>query len=359
MKILLKYFLKEFFKFFIICLFGMTAILLVAEFFDKMDEFYTKKPPLYLVFQYLLLQVPKSLLLVSPVASLLSILFTVGIASKWKETLAIKASGGSIKRLFSSFLMLGIIISLLVLILGETIAPVAARKASWIRNTKILKKVPKITFREGALWVKGLDRSLIRIRDFIPSTRDESKVLKVSVFSFNPSFNLVKRIEADEAEWVGGRWEFKNATIFDFISGTTTKYRTIVFTGLEEPKIFREEMRKPEEMNFYELYVYYKRLENAGFKNLKYVVELYGKLAHPTVNFVMIVFGIALALNIQLGGGMRAAGLGLVVIICYWLIFSISLSLGNTGTFPPSLAPWVSPAIFGIVGCYMYLKIKE
>jgi lipopolysaccharide export system permease protein len=356
MRILLRYFLKEFFKFFIICLLGMTAILLVAEFFDKMDEFYTKKPPLSLMFQYLLLQTPKSLLLVSPIASLLSILFTVGIASKWKETIAIKASGGSIKRLFASFLTLGIIISMLVLILGETLAPVATRKASWIRNTKILRKVPKIAFREGALWVKGLDRSLIRIRDFV---ENENRVLKVSVFSFNPSFNLVKRIEADEAEWVGGRWELKDAIIFDFIGNTITQHRTVVFAGLEEPKIFREEMRKPEEMNFYELYAYYKRLENAGFKNLKYVVDLYGKLAYPTVNFVMIVFGIALALNTRLGGGMRAAGLGLVVVICYWLIFSVSLSLGNTGTLPPSLAPWVSPAIFGIAGSYMYSRIKE
>jgi len=359
MRILLRYFLKEFFKFFVICLFGMTAILLVAEFFDKMDEFYAKKPPLSLMFQYLLLQAPKSLLSVSPIASLLSILFTVGIASKWKETVAIKASGGSLKRLFAYFLTLGIIISILVLILGETLAPVAARKASWIRNIKILKKTPRITFKESALWVKGLDRSLIRIRDFVPSNQDENRVLKVSVFSFNPSFNLVKRIEADEAEWVDGRWELKNVTIFDFIGNTTTRHRAVVFAGLEEPKIFREEMRKPEEMNFYELYVYYKRLETAGFKNLQYVVDLHGKLAYPTVNFVMIVFGIALALNTRLGGGMRAAGLGLVVIICYWLIFSVSLSLGNTGALPPSLAPWVSPAIFGIAGGYMYSRIKE
>lgn len=355
MRILLRYFLKEFFKFFIISLLSMTAILLVAEFFDKMDEFYAKNPPVYLVLQYLLLRAPKSLLLVAPVASLLSILFTVGIASKWKETVAIKASGGSIKRLFSYFLVLGIIISLLVLILGETLAPVATRKASWIRNTRILKKVQRITFREGVLWVKGLDGSLIRIRDFV---EDKNRVLKVSIFNFSPSFELVKRIEADEAEWIDGKWELKNATTFHFGS-KTTKHKSLVFTGLEEPKIFREEMRRPEEMNFAELYAYYHRLEIAGFKNLKYVVDLYGKLAYPTVNFVMIIFGIALALNSRLGGGMRAAGLGLVVIIFYWLIFSISLSLGNTGTIPPSLAPWISPAVFGIAGCYMFIRIKE
>lgn len=356
MRILLRYFLKEFFKFFIICLLSITAILLIAEFFDKVDEFYAKKPPVYLVFQYLLLQVPKSLLLASPVASLLSILFTIGMASKWKETVAIKASGGSIKRLFSSFLSLGIIISMLVLILGETVAPMATRKASLVRNTKILKKKSRITYREGVLWLKGLDRSLIRIRDFV---ENENRILKVSIFSFSPSFEFTKRIEADEAEWTDGRWELKNATIFDFERNRTTKHKSIVFTALEKPEIFREEIKKTGEMNFFELYNYYKRLERAGFKNNRYVVELYGKLAHPLVNSVMIIFGIALALNSRWGGGIRAAGLGLIVIVFYWMIFSVSISLGNTGTLPPALAPWLSPAVFCIAGCYMFLRIKE
>ncbi len=356
MRILLRYFLKEFFRFFIICFISIMAILLVAEFFDKMDEFYAKKTPVYLVFQYLLLQAPKSLLLASPIASLLSILFTIGMASKWKETVAIKASGGSIKRLFSSFLILGIIISMLVLILGETLVPMATRKASWVRTTKILKKESRITYREGVLWVKGLDGSLIRIRDFV---EDKNRILKVSIFSFSPSFALTKRIEADEAEWIDGRWELKNATIFDFDHNRTTRHKSLVFTALEEPEIFREEIKKPWEMNFFELYGYYKRLERAGFKNNRYVVELYGKLAQPLVNFVMIIFGIALALNSRLGGGLRAAGLGLLVIVFYWMIFSVSISLGNTGTLPPALAPWVSPAIFGITGGYMFLRIKE
>ncbi len=84
-------------------------------------------------------------------------------------------------------------------------------------------------------------------------------------------------------------------------------------------------------MNFMELYTYYSRLEKAGFKNLKYTVRLYEKLAYPSINFVMIVFGIALALNSNWGGGIRAAGLGIIISIVYWLSYSVSISLGNTG----------------------------
>ena len=348
--------MKEFFKFFIVCVTGITAILVVAEFFDKFDEFYSQKTPVYLVFQYLLLQFPKSFLLASPIASLLSILLTIGMASKWKETVAIRASGGSIKKLFSYFLAIGIALSVFVLVFGETLAPMATRKAAEVRNIKILKNKSRITYREGMLWLKGLDGSLIRIRDFV---EDKNILLKVSIFSFTPSFKLTRRIEADKAEWIDGKWELTNAAIFDFENNSSTTYENYIFSALEEPKIFREELKKTEEMNFLELRSYYKRLEKSGFKNNRYVVELYGKLAFPMVNFVMIIFGIALALNSSWGGGIRSAGLGLVVIVFYLMIYSVSISLGNTGTLPPAMVAWISPVIFCTAGGYLFIKIKE
>jgi lipopolysaccharide export system permease protein len=112
-------------------------------------------------------------------------------------------------------------------------------------------------------------------------------------------------------------------------------------------------------MNFIELYRYYSRLEKAGFKNLKYSVRLYEKLAYPTINFVMILFGIALALNTNWGGGIRAAGLGVVISVLYWFLYSTSISFGNTGILEPWLAPWISPIAFCIIGALFYSRIKE
>ncbi|MBI5665229.1 MAG: LptF/LptG family permease [Nitrospirae bacterium] len=118
-------------------------------------------------------------------------------------------------------------------------------------------------------------------------------------------------------------------------------------------------MKKPEEMNFMELYNYYSRLERAGFRNIRYIIQLYEKLSYPTINFVMILFGISLALNSRWGGGMMAAGLGVIISVLYWLLYSVSISLGNTGILQPWLAPWISPVVFGIAGSVMYWRIKE
>ncbi len=356
MKVLRRYFFKEFFKFFLIVVLSLTAILMIAEFFDKADEFYSADTPLRFILQYLFLHCPKFILYASPMACLFSMLITIGIAANLRETTAIKAGGGSLKKLFSSFLVLGVVISILTFIIGETVVPAATRQSSFVRNVKILKKPPKITFREQALWIKGLDGSLIRIRDFVV---DNNRVLDTSIFSFDDSFRLTKRTEAKQAEWTGNAWNLKNSTVFDIENHKTEKHDSLVSVALDEPKIFKEEMKKPDEMNFVELKSYYDRLERAGFKNLKYTVRLYEKLSYPAINFVMMIFGIALALNTRWGGGIRAAGLGILVTVLYWLIYSISISLGNTGAVLPWLAPWIGPLLFGAGGTALYVHIKE
>jgi lipopolysaccharide export system permease protein len=356
MTIFRKYFLTEFLKYFVIFILSFSAIATIAEFFDKADEFYSHQPSLYLIAKYLLLQTPRVMLYALPFASLFSILITIGLASKWRETIIIKASGSSTKKLFSYFLFMGVFISLMALVLGETVVPLATRTATYIRKVEILKQTPKIIQGKESLWLRGVDESLIRIKGFV---EDKDRILRTSIFTFNETFGLKKRIEAEEAEWTDGRWVLKNVVIFDFEANKTEKYASYETTSLEEPRIFREEIKKPKEMNFIELYRYYSRLEKAGFKNLKYSVRLYEKLAYPTINFVMILFGIALALNTNWGGGIRAAGLGVVISVLYWFLYSTSISFGNTGILEPWLAPWISPIAFCIIGALFYSRIKE
>ena len=179
MTIFRKYFIKEFFKFFVIILICFTAISNIAEFLRLVDEFYDQRAPGYLIFEYLLLQSPRVILYALPFASLFSILITIGIASKWRETIVVRASGGSIKKLFSSFLLIGLIITLSALILGETLVPAATRASTYTRKVKILNQSPKIIYRKEFLLMRGLDGILVRIEDFVEY---EKIILKTIIF---------------------------------------------------------------------------------------------------------------------------------------------------------------------------------
>jgi lipopolysaccharide export system permease protein len=355
MRIVRRYLLIEFIRYFLIVLLTSTAIMMVAEFFDKADEFYSKGATFGIVAQYLLLLIPRFLVYSLPIASLLAVLITTGIASKWNETLIVRASGGSLKRLFLSFLVVGLLITLLGFFLNEVVVPASTRKASWIRNVKILKRSQRITYSERALWMRGLDGSLIRIGDFV---EDKDSVLNVSIFNFDPGFRLIRRIEAKRAEWVGNGWVFRDVIVYELNEGTTQRFRRLFSTTIEEPRIFREEMRRPEEMSFAELYRYYSRLEKAGFRNTKYVIRLYEKLTYPIINFIMVLFGLSLALNTGRGGGIWSAGIGVLVIVLFWFVYTLSISLGNTGVIPPWSAPWIAPLLFGVAGSLLFVKIR-
>jgi len=356
MRIIRRYFFREFIRYFFIVLLTSSAIMMVAEFFDKADEFYSRKASFGIVMQYLLLLTPKFLVYSLPISSLLSMLITTGIAAKWNETTTVRASGGSLKRLFSSFLIMGLLITIFAFFLNEVVVPTSTRKSSWIRNVKILKRSQRITYSEKGLWMRGLDGSLIRIGDFVEG-RDS--VLRLSIFNFDHEFRLISRIEAERAEWVGEGWLLKDVTVYDLDEDTTRRFKNLFSTALEEPRIFREEMKRPDEMNFMELYKYYNRLEKAGFRNTKYIIRLYEKLAYPTVSFIMILFALSLALNAGWGGGIWSAGVGILVIVLYWLIYSISISLGNTDTIPPWSAPWIGPVFFGVAGTVLFMRIRE
>lgn len=356
MTTLRRYFIKEFLTYFVIVLICFTAISNLAEFLRLVDEFYDKSASVSLILEYLALRSPQVILYALPFASLFSILFTIGMASKWRETIVIKASGGSTKKLFSSFLVIGLLITLSALVLGETIVPAATRASTYTRKVKIRKQSPKIIYKKDFLWMRGLDGSLVRIEGFV---ENENRILKTSIFNFNDSFGFEKRIEAHEAQWVDGIWKLNDVTVFDFKENTTRKYDSLITKALEEPNIFREDIKKPKEMNFMELHAYYSRLEKAGFKNLKYTVRLYDKLAYPSINFIMMLFGVALALHSRWGGGMRAAGMGVIVSVFYWMLYWFCLSMANTGFLKPWFAPWVSPAVFCIAGSIMYMRIRE
>ena len=254
MTILRRYFIKEFFKFFVIILICFTAISNIAEFLRLVDELYDNRAPVHLILEYLFLQSPRVILYALPFASLFSILITIGISSKYRETIVVKASGGSIKKLFSSFLLIGLLITLSALVLGETLVPAATRASTYTRKVKILKQSPKIIYRKEFLWMRGLDGSLIRIEGFV---ENEDRILKTSIFNFSDSFGFEKRIEANEAEWVNGQWKLNDVTVFDFRDNSTKKYKSLHTSSLEEPNIFREEIKRPKEMNFMELYSYY------------------------------------------------------------------------------------------------------
>ncbi|MCL4491041.1 MAG: LptF/LptG family permease [Nitrospirae bacterium] len=367
MLIIQKLYIKEFLKTLVILSLGISLIFSIIGFIDKIDDFMPHNPPAKLLFQYILLAIPKYLHYLMAMATLLSGLFIFSQAIKRREIVVIKAASGKMKRILMPFVAIGVILTLFGFALGELVVPVTSKKIRSIKS-RITQKKKEITFKEGTLYMRGKDGSIVRIALYLP---DQNISKGVSIYKFDKD-GLKERIDAETGEWEGSTWKLKKALVYDIANGKAVEVPEVVYPYIESPKIFQEDMWSVEEMTLPELIKYQRRLNDAGFKNIKLTVDISSRLSYPLINLFMLLLGISLSIGgeqqafqkilhtkSQTHGGIIAAGLGLFISLVYWFGYSMFLSLGYAGAIPPAIAPWIVPSVFSILSLYLYSQIPE
>lgn len=361
MLIIQRHYLREFFKLFSLISAGLALIFSILDLIDKMDDFMPNRPSLQSLLLYTFFNFPKYLLYLLPAAMLICSLFIFSQASRNREFVVIKATGGRLKSLFYPFIISGILVTVSAFLIGETVVPDFSRRSNELKNT-LKNEERKITFKEGTLWLRATDGSSVRIELYVP----EKKLAKgMSIFVLEKD-SLRERLEAEEAEWTKaesqspeGVWRLRNVTIYDIKNKKINRIDSLDYPYLESPDFFSEGIKKPEEMGMGELYRYTERLKRAGFRNTKLLVDMNSKVSYPLINLFMILLGISLSLRGKVGGGLFAAGLGLFISIIYWFVYTLMLSMGYAGIMPPIIAAWLVPAIFGVVTVHLFKNIQE
>lgn len=373
MLIIQRLYIKEFLKVLIILGLGISGVFSIIGLIDKIDDFLPHRPSFGLLMQYTALSIPRYTHYLLPMAILLSSLFIFSQAIKRREIVVIKASAGKMKSILIPFVVLGVILTLFAFVLGEIIVPAASKKLHSIKN-KITKKEKGLAFKEGTIYMRGKDGSIVRISLYLP---DKNISKGISIFKFDGE-RLKEKIDARTGDWEGNIWKLKDVTLYDIAKGQITTIEETTYPAIESPKIFQEDLWKVEEMTMMELVKYLRRLNEAGFKNIKLIVDIGSRFSYPLINLFMLLLGISLSLGgdfaeqrfLKLissqkmqegtfGSGIVAAGLGLLISLIYWFGYSLFLSLGYAGTIPPLFAPWIVPIIFAGVSIYMYGQIPE
>ncbi|BCB95228.1 permease YjgP/YjgQ family protein [Dissulfurispira thermophila] len=373
MLIIQRLYIKEFLKVLLILTFGISAVFSIIGLIDKIDDFMPYKPSFNLLMLYTALSIPKYTNYLLPMSILLSSLFIFSQAIKRREIIAIKAATGKMKKVLIPFVIIGIILTSFAFLLGEIIVPTTSKKLHSIKN-KIIKKERGLAFKEGTLYIRGKDGSIVRISLYLP---DKNISKGVSIFKFDEE-GLKERLDAETGLWKDNVWKLKDVTLYDIAKGQIRKIKEAVYPAIESPKIFQEDMWKVEEMTIIEMVKYKQRLDEAGFKNIKLLVDISSRLSYPLINLFMLLLGISLSLGGDfrghwllklissqkikegtLGSGIIAAGLGLLISLVYWFGYSLFLSLGYAGAISPLIAPWVVPIIFAVISVYLYSQIPE
>ena len=359
--LLYRYVLGHFLSVLTVSLLAATALFMIVDFFEKVDDFLREDASVLQVASYFLYNLPNVIHLMMPIAILVSVLIAVGRLAQRSEIIAMRSAGVSLFWLATPLICTGAALALLMFVLGETVVPWTNMQAYEILNLDIKKKLEKGRLSRANYWYR--DGNTFYGVDFYDSR--SSTLYGVRIFEFGPHFILRRHLEADSAEWKGSviRWVMHGVVEFTYPGGTRTRlsrFSQLPLVVPEEPQDFYNIKLDPKTLSLSRLAVYVQKLQREGAPVSEPLVDLYAKLSFPFVNLIVVLIAFPFALTSGRSGKMTWSFVGGVSVgFGYYIVHAFSTSLGNAELIPPLIAAWNATFLLGAVGVYFMVGAEH
>jgi lipopolysaccharide export system permease protein len=351
-RLLDRYFLREWAKIFTASTVGFPLVAIILELTDKLDDYLGRGlTPGAIALGYLY-SLPEKVFLILPAAVLFATVFSVGAMSRHSELTAGKASGQSFHRLVAPALLAAGLAAVLALALGE-LAPILKRRQGELLGEREMHAVSSrfnFVYRADQGWVytiRSVDAPMRAVNDALFEREGTGPAYpSLVVESRRGSYSDSKQ-----------RWTLKDGAL-RIIPGPQ---RDLVFTFdsmrlrsfLETPAALLAEPKDPDEMRYGELARYIGWLERSGGDARKLRVDLALKIAIPFTCIIIAIFGAPLAVTAPRAGGAFGIGVSLATTVVFLTLVQLSKAVGAGGLLPPTLAAWAPNVVFGAVGMWL------
>ncbi|MDH3975153.1 MAG: LPS export ABC transporter permease LptG [Deltaproteobacteria bacterium] len=357
MNIIFRYISMSFIKLFVICNCSFLLVYLTIDFMGQFWKLSARGIPLPEVSLYFTLKIPLILSQITPMATLLSTLLTLGLLSRNSEITIMKSCGISIFYISVPILALSLLISVFSLGMNEYLLPHTNKKVKEIERYRPGRVSSKTFIKRNEIWYFG--KSNIVNIDLL--VMEEKQLRGVTILQLGKDKKVKRRIDAKKARWDSGKWLFSEGVIRHFENSLKVETFREKEIPLEEKfSDFTVVVRSSEEMTFRELKKHIEKLKHMGLDYNRYMVDLMAKIAFPLVNFILPLLGIPFALKTGRSAGI-AAGVGISIVIgfSYWVTMAFNISLGHAALLPPFFAAFGSNIIFTLAGIIALLNVKS
>jgi lipopolysaccharide export system permease protein len=350
---------KEYLKLFFLIVLSFLSLYLIVDLFEKMRMFMSNHATLSQIISYFFFKIPLIISQIIPAAALFASLITFGSMSRFNEIMAMKASGISLYRIIAPVVIVSGIICAFAFLISELITPFTNQTADKILYTDVQKKRTLGSFKQNQIWYRGKN-AIYNIKIFDPET---NTLRGITINYLNKKFELTMRIDAKTAEWKNGQWIFYNLLITKFDRETFPSVERAAMKIIElpeKPSDFTGIQKSADQMGFFELRRYIKKIKSEGYDATQYIVDLHGKIAFCLVSVILVVLGASFSLksSVRSSGLGHSIGLGIIIGFSYWVVFAFTMSLGHSGTLPPFIAAWFADFLFAVFAVVMFLRAK-
>lgn len=384
LKILDRYIYKQLIETFLIGIVIFTALMFASDtFIVLVKQIATYGIPLHVALLIVLLKLPSMLVFTTPMGVLLSVIMTVSSMSTSLEITILKACRVGVARIAKPILIFGIIATVAGFFTNEVIVPAASKQVRTLTLWAISQKnVPK---GETNFVFKEVNNDKLK-RFFYAATVTDKTLNNVTVLDLSKE-KTIQVIYSAIGKASKEGWVLENGIVYTIATTgkilNTTSYTQLDFnTG----SAFVDKLSKVRDtdMSFFELKKYLdkqkdelKELEKqASLPNqlpdieaelkgsaaslahhIKWLtIARYLKTSIPFSSIVFTIVAIPLAITPPRVRFNRGLLFSILILFCYYVIRSFSVSMGESGTMNPILAAWMPNLVIGSIGLYLFYR---
>jgi lipopolysaccharide export system permease protein len=361
MKILDRYILKQFILTTLFGLLAFTAIFVIIDLMEKLDDFLDRDVSSMIILQYYIAFIPEIIKLMTPMAILLSSLFTTGRLSNTNELTAMKSSGLSLYRYMLPLLIVGFITSLGFVYFNGWVVPYANQKKFHIERVYLDRNIESSARTD--IYVQDSPTRIASILFFDGRTKTGSRI-SVQVFADSNLISIVRRYDARQFRWdsTTSSWILTDVTIRTW-NGNSERMETVPVLSLSDlhfhPEDIIKKIEKPDEMNYWELSDFIERQIRSGNDVSRWRVEYYSKISFPFASFIVVLFGVPFSFGRRRRGLAIQFGISVAICFIYLVFMKISQVFGYNGDLHPLLTAWLANLIFLVGGLLNIVRVGK
>lgn len=312
-------------------------------------------------FKYYSYVVPEVIYRMIPVACLLATIMTISTLQKGNELVALFSVGMSLFRIAIPIIVWVLICCGFVLYLSDQLLPRFSKEKNFVLYHEI-RKNPSLysTVKTDRIWYRSKD-TIFNIK----TLNDKShKAQGLSLYFFNPDWDLVQIVTAEEVDLLGSQWLLKNGAVTIFSEDSsfpmTSRFTEKTIIMGEDAKDLSSTANTSESLSLSELSAFIDKNKEAGLDTISYEVDYHAKYGFALAGFVMTLLGIPFSVGKARSAGiMMNVGICMGLVFAYWIFYSSALTLGNHGEIPPLMAAWVPNLGFSALAIFALWRLKR
>lgn len=339
------YMFKKYLIGFSLAIIVLLSINLILIFISELKNIGAHDYTFTILLSYIMLLIPQNILDIFPYALLIGCMISFGSMAFHSEFVAINSHGVGIKKTIGIIIIQTFIISLLLTVISNSIAPRYSNEAQTIKNISLNKAIS-----DKNLWFRSVDY-VINVNKIIT----DKKLEDIIIYNLNNG-SLLSIIYAENGTY-DNKWTFKNVRIHDLSLNkiSTEKSFTMQPEEFVPFEILKSQFNKKRYISIQDLYKNIEYHNKAGIPFENHKVIFWKKVLLPISCCIIIYIGLPFMFTrMRSTNQSQRVIIGVLFGITYFVLTSIITNLGLIIGIPALPSVLISMIFFAAIGYYLF-----